>query len=80
MSVTRQYTIDTIPEKCTGCRRCQLICSFSHDGEFNLGKARIVIDDKDEGVDEITFTEDCDRCGVCIRYCVYGALRFRQEG
>lgn len=28
-------------EKCTGCGTCELMCSFSHHGEFNPSKARI---------------------------------------
>ena len=45
---------------------------------FNLSKARILIADDDQDFD-ITFTDDCDECGVCVGYCVYGALRFKQE-
>jgi len=28
-------------EKCCGCRICELICSLTHTGVFNLSKARI---------------------------------------
>ncbi len=79
MRTGQEHAIDVLPERCTGCRRCQLICSFLHDGEFNPSRARIAIEDRDEGVDQITFMEECDRCGACVTYCAYGALRFRRK-
>lgn len=60
--------------KCTGCLNCELICSFTFTQTFNPSKARIVHDD--EG---IWFTEECTECGLCTDYCVYGAIRRREE-
>ncbi len=61
--------------KCRGCRACQLICSFRHDRVFNPTKAALrVTKTAGETEFEVYFTPLCDDCGVCIRYCLYGAL------
>ena len=31
-------------EKCTGCRRCELVCSVYHDGVSNPARARIKVE------------------------------------
>jgi len=78
MSAAR-HEIETEPQKCTGCLRCKLICSFQHKKEFNLDQAYILIVENDQGIGKITFTDDCDMCGLCVQYCVYGALKFRRR-
>ena len=74
-----EHTLKTEPKKCTGCRRCQLICSFLHTGNFNPEKAYLTIVENDYGVTDITFTNDCVKCNICVQYCAYGALKFREE-
>ena len=62
-------------EKCRGCQICQLICSFVHEKVFNPTKAAIRIERLARETEfGVTFTPLCDRCGVCVRYCLYGAL------
>jgi len=61
--------------KCRGCQSCQLICSFRRARVFNPTKAALVV--KRLGGDTefgVYFTPRCDNCGVCVRYCLYGAL------
>jgi len=65
--------IETYPDKCAGCRVCQLICSFTYDKVFNPSKARILIDHDGDGF-AISFADECSNCGTCAEYCVYGAL------
>jgi carbon-monoxide dehydrogenase iron sulfur subunit len=72
--------LKTEPGKCTGCRRCQLICSFLHSEIFSPDKAYVTIVENDYEVSDITFTDDCVACNICVQYCVYGALKFREEG
>ena len=62
-------------ERCRGCQICQLICSFVHEKVFNPTKAAIHIE-RLAGETEfgVTLTPQCDSCGVCVRYCLYGAL------
>ena len=55
---------------CTECMCCQLICSLTYIGEFNPEKARLVI----RPPNEISFTDECDTCGICARYCPHDAL------
>ena len=65
------------PQACTECLACQLACSFTYTGSFNLEKARIVIRPP-EGLAwerKISFTDDCiENCILCTRYCVYEAI------
>ena len=64
--------------KCRTCYVCQLVCSLRFEGAFDTAKAalRIVPGVTAGGVAEIkiSFEEKCDGCGLCARYCPYGAL------
>lgn len=66
------------PERCTGCRRCQLICAFHRRNAFTFDESCITITEHETGIAEIAFTEACDSCGLCVRYCMYGTLRYQQ--
>jgi NADPH-dependent glutamate synthase beta subunit-like oxidoreductase len=62
--------------KCTGCRTCQLWCSFRYEKAFYPSRAEIDIEDPEQrelGFG-ISFTNVCDVCGICARYCPTGAL------
>ena len=67
------------PARCTGCRRCQLICAYYHTGRFGIDPTRIHIREALHGGVDITFSDACDQCGQCVSYCVYGALRYAAE-
>jgi len=62
--------------KCTGCQSCQLICSITHAEIFTPAAARVRIWPNES---KITFEPECDRCGLCARYCLYGALTAVKE-
>jgi Fe-S-cluster-containing dehydrogenase component len=68
-------------ERCRGCQICQLICSFRHDQAFNPSRAAVQVrrlgGETEFGV---TFTPECDRCGTCVSYCLYGALSRLEAG
>ena len=71
--------IQTIPEMCSGCRMCQLACTMAWTRSYNPAQSRILIDDVDATKPvNITFTDECDDCGICVRYCFYGALKMRE--
>ncbi len=36
-------TMTVVPERCVGCRLCELVCSLKHVGEFNPTRARIQV-------------------------------------
>ena len=53
-------------EKCSGCRRCEVNCSFFHSGRVGRSAARIkVVKIEDQGID---FPVVCRHCEE--RYCV----------
>lgn len=62
------------PSKCSGCRRCELQCSYSHEGEYWPEMSRVKVS-KDEaaGVDSPAV---CRQCGTarCVEACPSGAL------
>lgn len=62
------------PEKCTGCRLCEMICSFQNERECNPAKSRIhVIKWEYAGID-IPLT--CQQCEdpICERVCPVEAI------
>jgi NADPH-dependent glutamate synthase beta subunit-like oxidoreductase/Pyruvate/2-oxoacid:ferredoxin oxidoreductase delta subunit len=71
------------PSKCAGCRTCQLRCSLRWEGAFVPAKAKIQVSrlvGRSECEFALTFSDECDGCGICAKYCPYGALtRGRKE-
>ena len=61
------------PENCKGCGICVLQCSFAKVKTFNPSESRITINWEDDAPYTI-FRNDCDECGICARFCVYGSL------
>ncbi len=62
------------PLKCTGCRSCELACSFEHENVFSPELSRIkVYSDEETGADTINV---CRQCGnaPCVEICPVGAL------
>lgn len=62
------------PEKCTGCHTCELICSFTHTGEFNPTRSRISV----FNFDKVGFSTPvvCQQCtaSACMAICPTGAI------
>jgi len=75
--------IQTNPEACRRCQICQLVCSLRCASSFNPAAARIMIGvtakQGDRYVTDISFTDDCDECGLCVSYCHYGVLTRRKR-
>jgi Fe-S-cluster-containing dehydrogenase component len=68
-----RFNIEIMPERCTGCLRCQLACSELYTKAFNPLRARLQV--VMEGLHcTISFSDECSRCGVCADHCLYGAL------
>jgi Fe-S-cluster-containing hydrogenase component 2 len=71
------------PEKCTGCRICELVCSMVKESNFNPKKARIKV--HLVGIPEIpvpVLSRLCDECGgepVCLKYCPVEAISFSEN-
>lgn len=75
MSHPKEITADV--QACSGCLRCALACSYfvSPGKMFNLSKSKItIVPSWDQTHFEIDFTEDCTSCGICVKYCEFGAL------
>jgi carbon-monoxide dehydrogenase iron sulfur subunit len=61
-------------EKCTGCRTCELVCSFERSGVFNPKKSAIRVVKEDlMGLDGPLVCQFC-RNPQCVAACPEGAL------
>jgi carbon-monoxide dehydrogenase iron sulfur subunit len=63
------------PKKCTGCRYCQLICSYCHDKVFSPARARIeVVRIESPALD---YALACRHCydAPCAKSCPVEAIR-----
>ncbi len=68
-----QKRLIVTPERCTGCRTCELACAFSHGEAFHLGKSR---------VSHVHFSDDrhitmlCLQCeeAACAKVCAVDAI------
>jgi formate hydrogenlyase subunit 6/NADH:ubiquinone oxidoreductase subunit I len=68
-------SVAAIPERCVGCKLCQLICSYITFRVFNPSRARITIKaNEKKGEFHIEFLPECTHCGACIKYCPGEAL------
>ena len=70
------------PENCTGCRVCQLECSFKYNKVFNPALANIrILETPEKAVSyRISFKDECRKCLICARACVFGALEIEGGG
>ena len=68
-------------EVCSGCRTCELACSFHHKGVFSPDTSSIKVSrDNQNGNIELSIDSTCDSCKgetrpLCVEYCVYKALK-----
>ncbi len=61
------------PEKCVGCRSCELACSFEHYKENNPARALIYVVKEEEGIDYPVICQHCDDA-PCIEVCPKDAI------
>lgn len=81
--------------KCRGCRRCEMACSWSNSGTTNPRLAGIKIKkNEEEGKDYPVFNQTCfdQFCGkehsaekgngvpLCVTTCLFGAIAIDEEG
>ncbi len=63
------------PERCTGCRYCEIACSFKHYGVLSFDKAlRHVIFDKNQVIFEAVQCRHCEE-PVCAAVCPTEAIK-----
>ena len=67
------------PLKCTGCRTCELACSYTFYKVSNYRKARIRVVRTEEGLDKPIA---CHHCGdaPCIKVCPTNAISRTKDG
>ena len=70
--------VDT--QKCSGCRTCELACSFHHTAAFAPASSSIRIGRSNETAEmDWRLEPSCDLCAaepelLCVRYCQYDAI------
>jgi len=73
--------IVTDAEVCCGCRTCELVCSFHHEGVFSPEVSSIkIFRNYQAGKIVLSIDSTCDSCKgealpLCLKYCLYGALK-----
>ncbi len=67
------------PDRCTGCRNCELACTFAHEGEFRPRASRVhVYSWEKEGASVPMMCQQCDDA-PCAAVCPTGAMH-REPG
>jgi len=67
------------PDLCTGCRLCEMACSFWHYKEFNPARSRItVVKWEEKGLDIPVVCLQCEDA-ACVAACPTGALWTHEE-
>ncbi|HOG17260.1 MAG TPA: 4Fe-4S dicluster domain-containing protein [Syntrophales bacterium] len=67
------------PDRCTGCRNCELACSFFHDGEFRPHASRIHVTNWE--LESFSMPTTCQQCddAPCVGVCPTGAMHAEPE-
>jgi Fe-S-cluster-containing hydrogenase component 2 len=67
------------PHLCTGCRTCELACSFAHSVRGKPGRSRIY--PLPTGMPELYVPVVCLHCDdpACVKSCLVSALSLNQE-
>lgn len=68
------------PELCTGCRMCEMECSFAHERRFGTHISRVrVVKLEEVGIDYPVICQQCANA-KCIAACSQGALSRTDAG
>jgi Fe-S-cluster-containing hydrogenase component 2 len=68
------------PEKCLGCRTCEIICSYGKEGSFNPKSAAVSVIMYDKAA--ISVPVMCQQCedACCVAVCPVGAMHRENDG
>jgi len=71
--------VSAVTDRCSGCKQCELICSFVHEQRYSPRLSRIkVIHFEDKGLSIPVTCTYCDR-PLCEEVCPVGAMTFDPE-
>jgi Fe-S-cluster-containing hydrogenase component 2 len=74
----KTFVID--PDKCTGCKDCEMVCSLYHERVLNPVRSRItVIRDPLNGIEFPTVCMQCED-PVCVLVCPVNAIYIDENG
>jgi carbon-monoxide dehydrogenase iron sulfur subunit len=66
--------------ECSGCRYCEMVCSFHHEGRFSPSLSRVTVIKEDKyGMDYPVFCRQCEDCPP-IATCPTEALSKNWQG
>lgn len=70
-----QRSLNIDPGKCTGCRQCEMACSYEKEGAFNPSKSRIRVFTFDAEARFVPYT--CTQCSEawCMQACPVDAIK-----
>ena len=68
------------PEKCAGCRTCELMCSFEHNKTFNPRLSAVTVMNYEANL--ISVPVMCMQCdeACCMKVCPVGAITRDEKG
>jgi len=72
MALRREIKVE--PSRCTGCRRCELVCPLFHEGTVNPERSRVWVEERGE---ELLYVPHiCQLCSPppCVEACPVEAL------
>jgi NADPH-dependent glutamate synthase beta subunit-like oxidoreductase len=61
-------------DNCVGCMTCVFRCALKYDNALGPAQSKVKVIPVTGKVNEITFNNECDTCGICARYCPHDAL------
>ena len=66
--------------RCAGCRYCEMVCSYAHEGRFSPSLSRVTVIKEDaQGMDYPVYCRQCEEC-PSITACPAEALHRTREG
>jgi len=71
-----KWRININEKNCTGCRICQMICSWANEGSFQPSSSFVTVENSvlAENSYRIIIGQGCKKCGLCATYCTSKAL------